>query len=319
MLAGCGNKSADVNDNTQTTEKTETEVVEIVENATTTESEDGSIIVETDTGEQVVIDDSTKVTENEDGSKTYETEDGTKVNVNADGHSYSASVTKEATCTSDGTKVKNCTVCGTNMENATITKLGHKEGNWEVTKNANCKTEGTKVKKCTTCGTQLKSETIAKTGHTPGDWVVTKEATGITEYKYGNVWGYFDDTEAESLLYWINEQRKATKTTVSDNHGNVIDVVNVSPLNKNNTLMTKAKNRAAEVATNFNHGEEEHECLSWGNSTGYDVYAAWYYSPSHHDAMINSDYTIGGVAFFWYDSDGSGKNLTPIAVLELGY
>lgn len=441
-MVGCGTKTSlnDVesteNEVAKDSEDVLMEIINVEEDATTSESKDGSITVTTDSGEEIVVDKNSEKTqkkENADGSTTYTTEDGTEITINNDGsavvekeeevpantetpsnttteeshtHSYTATVTtpasctsngvktytcscgssytkdidktahvagewkttKEATCTSDGTKVKNCSICGTNMESATITKLGHKEGSWEVTKNANCKMEGTKVKKCTTCGVQLKSETIAKTGHTTGDWIVTKEATcstngskhkvcsvcgvetsveaiaangthsyswsingdtrtmkctcgatGITEYKYGEVWGYFDDAEAENLWYWINESRKATETIIRDPFGNIIGGTNVAALNKNDSLTTKAISRATEAALNFDHGEEEHECLAWGYGSGVEAYEAWCYSSGHAQAMTNPDYTIGGVAFFWYDSDGSGTNLTPIAVLELGY
>ena len=47
--------------------------------------------------------------------------------------------------------------------------------------------------------------------------------------------------------------------------------------------------------------------------------SSWFNSTSHRYAMLNTDYTQGGVAWFYYDSDNSGINLTPIAVLELAY
>jgi len=33
--------------------------------------------------------------------------------------------------------------------------------------------------------------------------------------------------------------------------------------------------------------------------------------------MTHPDYVYGGIACFWYDSDNSGENLTPIWVLEM--
>lgn len=237
-------------------------------------------------------------------------------------------VTKKATCKAEGTKVKKCTVCNTQLETAKVAKTDHTPGDWVVTKEATCSTNGSKHKVCTVCGVETAVETITANGTHKYSWSTNGDtrtmkcgcgATGITEYKYGNVWGYFDDAEAKDLWYYINEERKSARTTIRDPFGNCIGVVNVSPLNKNDSLMKKAKNRATEAAANFDHGEEEHECLAWGYGSAEEAMDAWGFSASHLRAIINSDYTIGGIAFFWYDSDGSGENLTPIAVLELGY
>ena len=394
IFTGCGNsKDKDKEANgTEVGKIEETEIIEVMEDATMTESEDGSIIVETDTGEQVVIDDSTKVTENEDGSKTYETEDGTKVNVNADGqttvtkeekvpvdtqtppannteeahsHSYTASVTKEASCTEKGVKTYTCS-CGSSYTKDMDAK-GHASGDWVTVKEANCKEEGSKQKSCTTCGTVLETEAISKTStHTPSDWIVTKEATcstngskhkvcsvcgvetetatitangthnyswstngdtrtmkcacgatGITEYKYGNVWGYFDDAAAEELWGLINNLRNNTWYGFRDPMGNHISSY-VSSLNKNNDLFTKAKRRAAEVALDYSHNGEQHECLAAGVPTAHEAKDDWVNSDTHCKALTDPDYTIGGVACFWYDSAGDG-NCYPIWVFELGY
>lgn len=403
-MVGCGAKTSldgtesTENETTQNTEDVLMEIINVEEEATASESEDGTVTVTTDSGEEIVVDKNSKKTEkkeNADGSTTYTTEDGTKITINNDGsavvekeeevpastetpsntptqpthsHSYSSSVTKEATCTEKGVKTYTCS-CGSSYTKD-IDAKGHTSGDWVTTKEANCKAEGGKQKSCTTCGTVLETDTISKTStHTPSDWVVTKEATcstagskhktctvcgvetaveaiaangthsyswntngdtrtltcsgcgatGITEYKYGDVWGYFDDAAAEELWGYINAQRNATQTGTTDIWGNPTGIVNVASLNKNDSLYSKAKSRAPEVALNFDHGEEEHECIAWGYGSAQEAYEAWCYSPGHHEAMVNPDYTIGGVAVFYFDSDNSGTNLTPIYVLELGY
>lgn len=141
--------------------------------------------------------------------------------------------------------------------------------------------------------------------------------TGITEYRYGSVWGYYDDGAAGSILSLVNEQRNATQYTVQE-QGFTIAIENVASLNSSGDLNTKARNRAVEAATNFSHGSNTDECLAWGQGNVYDAVAAWCYSEAHARAMTNPDYVSGGAACFWFDSDNSGTNLTPIWVLELG-
>ena len=74
-------------------------------------------------------------------------------------------VSKEPTCTGDGTGYYYCTVCGTNMGNVTISKKGHAYDTGTVTKNASCTETGTRVHKCTTCDVTY-TETLEKTQHT---------------------------------------------------------------------------------------------------------------------------------------------------------
>ena len=109
------------------------------------------------------------------------------------------------------------------------------------------------------------------------------------------------------------------RTNTYDHKGNVTGTIHLHALNKNSELDAKAKNRAVAAALNFNHAGEQHECLAWGIGNGMDVVTAWTMSTSHRVAMTSKDYTQGGVAWFYYDSDNSGINLTPIAVLELAY
>ena len=57
-----------------------------------------------------------------------------KKEVKATGHSYnSGKITKEATCTANGTKTYTCTICG-NTKTETITKLGHNFVDYKCTR-----------------------------------------------------------------------------------------------------------------------------------------------------------------------------------------
>lgn len=205
------------NDNSTETSTEETTIIEVNEAASATTEEDGSITVKTESGEEIKVKPTDKQEKNADGSVTYTTEDGQKVTINESTgsttvtsevevptssetpsssktpsgnsgsteastehrHSYTATVTKQPTCTGAGEKTYTCS-CGHQYKDV-ISKLGHTAGSWEVKENATCQKEGTEVKKCTSCGKEMESRAIAKTGHTSSDWVVTKEATETAE------------------------------------------------------------------------------------------------------------------------------------------
>ena len=266
------------------------------------------------------------------GVKTYTCNCGNSYTEDIAKTSHTAgdwTVTKNATCKETGTKVKKCTVCGTQMETANVEKTGHTAGDWTVTKAATCSTDGTKVKKCTVCGVQTASETIIANGTHSYYWdgndtMRTHKCsgcsyTGVTEYNINGAWGYFDDNSAAELWSKVNAQRNATETLERDHKGNPIQIIYVQSLIQNSELMALAKTRAAEAAKNFSHGSYSNECLAWGQATATEAKSAWVASSSHRNAMTNPDYTQGGVAVFYFDSNNSGINLTPIYCLELGY
>lgn len=209
--------TAKKNDNSTEASTEETTVIEVSEEASATKEEDGSITVKTESGEEIKVKPTDKQEKNADGSVTYTTEDGQKVTIDESTgsttvtsevevptssetapssetpsgnsgsteastehrHSYTATVTKQPTCTEAGEKTYTCS-CGHQYKDV-ISKTGHTAGGWEVKENATCKKEGTEVKKCTSCGKEMETRAIAKTGHTSSDWVVTKEATETAE------------------------------------------------------------------------------------------------------------------------------------------
>ena len=361
--------SEESNQNTSSDQPTETENATTSEKAETTSKNETTKPTQTTKPTETTqkptetTQKPTESTKNPTKTETATTKEPEKTHT----HSYTFSVTKEATCATKGVKTYTCN-CG-NSYTEDIAKTSHTAGDWTVTKNATCKETGTKVKKCVTCGAQMETANVEKTGHISSDWVTTKAATcstngtkvkkctvcgvetanetivangthnyywdgdntmrthrcsgcsytGVTEYNINGAWGYFDDVKAGDLWYYVNDQRQSVKIVLYDDWGNPIGDSTVSALNKNSELDAKAKNRAVAAALNFNHAGEQHECLAWGIGNGMDVVTAWTMSSSHRNAMTNSDYTQGGVAWFYYDSDNSGFNLTPIAVLELGY
>ena len=391
------------NDNSTETSTEETTIIEVNEEASATKEEDGSITVKTESGEEIKAKPTDKQEKNADGSVTYTTEDGQKVTINESTgsttvtsevkvptssetapssetpsgnsdsteastehrHSYTATVTKQPTCTEAGEKTYTCS-CGHQYKDV-ISKTGHTAGSWEVKENATCKKEGTEVKKCTSCGKEMETRAIAKTGHTSSDWVVTKEATetaegtkvkkctvcgtiletasiakvahthnyqwetngntrtlkcsgcgatGITEECVAGVWGYFDRAAAEELFMHVNNNRAVTTYTVQDDDGNTIDIATVPALTNFDGLYAIAKQRAAELATNFSHNlKTDNENIASGCENANVCQQAWCYSVSHASTMTNQIYTQGSCAVFWHDADGTGQNLYPYYVL----
>ena len=90
-------------------------------------------------------------------------------------HTYgSAVITKQPTCTSEGTKTKTCTQCGATVTE-TIAKLSHSCTATVVA--PTCTADGYTLHKCSVCGTSYKDSTTKATGHSYGNSVVTKQPT----------------------------------------------------------------------------------------------------------------------------------------------
>ena len=94
-------------------------------------------------------------------------------------HTYgNAVITKQPTCTSEGTKTKTCTKCNATVTE-TIPKTSHKYANTVVA--PTCTTDGYTLHKCSVCGTSYKDNTTKATGHSYGNSVVTKQPTCTSE------------------------------------------------------------------------------------------------------------------------------------------
>ena len=93
-------------------------------------------------------------------------------------HTYgSAVITKQPTCTSEGTAVKTCTKC-----NATVTEKLPAKGHTAVTDKgypATCTTAGkTDGSHCSVCNTVIKAQKVINaTGHKSSGWIVDKTAS----------------------------------------------------------------------------------------------------------------------------------------------
>ena len=106
-------------------------------------------------------------------AKTY------KLTCGCTSHTYgSAVITKQPTCTSEGTKTKTCTKCNATVTE-TIPKTSHKYADTVVA--PTCTTNGYTLHKCSVCGTSYKDSTTKATGHSYGNSVVTKQPTCTSE------------------------------------------------------------------------------------------------------------------------------------------
>ena len=106
-------------------------------------------------------------------AKTY------KLTCGCTSHTYgSAVITKQPTCTSEGTAIKTCTKCSATVTE-TIAKTSHKYADTVVA--PTCTTDGYTLHKCSVCGTSYKDSTTKATGHSYGNSVVTKQPTCTSE------------------------------------------------------------------------------------------------------------------------------------------
>lgn len=83
------------------------------------------------------------------------------------GHKFNEGIiTKDSTCTEDGTKTYTCTICSDTKEE-TIPATGHTAGEFKTVKESTCAEKGLKEQRCTVCDELLDAEEIALKEHTP--------------------------------------------------------------------------------------------------------------------------------------------------------
>ena len=87
------------------------------------------------------------------------------------GHDWDETVTKEATCTEDGVATRVCKLCG--EEETIVIPAGHKWNEGVVTKEPTCTEKGLKTVTCTVCGTTEEQE-IPELGHNFYNGVCTR-------------------------------------------------------------------------------------------------------------------------------------------------
>lgn len=230
-----------------------------------------------------------------------------------------------------------------------------KKHNWveaKIIKEATCKKAGIKLYVCYDgCGAEKKEKYTDKNAHSY-EWKVTKEpskgrpeseddfgsrtatcklckAKGLTEtmINIGDqvVCGVFEERHAEEICYWVNRQRReGCWYTISDGIGNHVAVGTPCSLTRDDELDFMAKVRAAECAVNFTLYDEngkplfqsDSEVLAYGYLTPVEAFEAWFLSEDSARELTDFEYWYNGAAVFWNDSDGSGKGLFPIWVMN---
>ena len=124
----------------------------------------------------------------EDGTKTFKCDCGDTYTetIPAKGHTIVTDKAVAATCTTNGkTEGSHCSVCGEVIKAQKVVKAtGHKFGSWSTTKSATCTENGTQTRKCSTCG-KTETKTIPAAGHKSGNWIVDKPAAiGVNGSKH---------------------------------------------------------------------------------------------------------------------------------------
>lgn len=150
----------------------------------------------------------------ENGTRTYTCSCGASYTetIPATGHSWSSwMVTKEPTETSTGLKQRTCSACK-KIETKTIDKLEHTHSyTSKVTKKATCTTTGVKIYTCD-CGASY-TEEIPATGHTWGDWIVTKEATETSTGLKERTCAVCKETETKTIDKVVHKHNYTSKIT----------------------------------------------------------------------------------------------------------
>ena len=268
------------------------------------------------------------ITVTDSNKKTYKCVITVTNKVTTHTHSYIAKVTTPATCTMDGKKTYTCS-CGDSYTEI-IKATGHSWDEGKITTEPTCTTEGTKTFTCKNCG-EIKTESVEKTDHnyiweTNGNTRTMKcscgKTKGVTETCYNGYWGYYDSAKATELFNECNSARQEAQYVEYDAIGNIVYNGNVKAVSRDGSLDALATSRAVEVLSSWSHNGVtsyyNSENLAKGYDTVFDIVCAWSASHDHAATMTYQYYTRAGAAWFWYDQDGTGKNLIGVAVMEYG-
>ncbi len=140
------------------------------------------------------------------------------------GHSHQFgewTVTKPATCTSDGEAQRKCTGCD-EVETQLVSAKGHQFGEWTTVSAATCDKAGTRVRVCADCGYK-EEEVVPATGHSfsPATLRTPKTCTvcGITEGEpLATLITQGEEVTAEKHSFVVEEVYFSTK--LSEKRGN---------------------------------------------------------------------------------------------------
>lgn len=165
-------------------------------------------------------------------------------------------ITKNSTCTEDGSKSRKCTLCG-KTETATIAKIGHNYTNTVV--KPTCTEQGYTLHKCSNCKNEYKDTYVNATGHKFSDWTITKNPTCVED----------GSKSRKCSLCGITETTTVAKTGVITVTFDA-DSGSVSPTSKT-------------VTYNSTYGD-----LPTPTRKGY-TFTGWYYTDWFDEIKVNTD------------------------------
>jgi len=217
----CG-KDKDSTTETGTTEAVESSTADTYETTDATDGTEGTELT-TEATEEPTTEDETK---SEEPKKTEpdETTKPAETTKPIHTHSYSGKITKNATCSTGGTKTFSCS-CGSSYTEA-IPATGHKWGNWITTKEPTTSAEGNSQRKCSNCGA-TENKAIAKL--TPTNTTPYYLGYEIVSVSRPNTC-YIDGVDILSKIYGTNKAFQSGDTityqiNMSDGSSKGIEVV----------------------------------------------------------------------------------------------
>ncbi|MBR4881292.1 MAG: hypothetical protein IKU19_05120, partial [Clostridia bacterium] len=120
--------------------------------------------------------------------------------IEALGHNYTSTVTKQPTCEGTGTRTYTCSRCSDSYTE-TIAATGHKWDNGVVTTQPTCTTAGVKTYTCQNNSAHTKTDPVAATGHNYTSVVISPTCTekGYTVYTCTNCKHTYTGNETAAL------------------------------------------------------------------------------------------------------------------------
>ncbi len=204
---------------------------------------------------------------------------------------------------------------------------------WEYAKEPTCIEGGLSVLKCSKCGHIIQSIEEDATGVHSTYWVYDSDTTrhlackhctytGPVLQKYGEVWGYFDDTAAKETFAAVNVRRANECFREDDDWGNYVGTYYAPQLTWNTKLASLVRTYAVCVATSYINGEPvnspEYTLYTFSADTAEQAAKSLFSGVTpYYDILGNSALTQAGTSCFYYDSDGTGLKMKRVWCIYL--
>ena len=225
------------------------------------------------------------------------------------GHTWNAfKVTKEATCTEDGSQERTCNVCG--AKEVQVIPAAHKFGAFVVIEEPGCYASGTKEHTCTVCG-HKETESIPA-AHKFGEFVVTQEPTCFSTGAKERVCSVCGEKEVQ----WIDMAHKYE-------NGVCVYCGEAQPEGEtpsvNETLSATQETAAYETAEQPDEASAVPENAIYisfdGNGATSGSMDAQAFEPGIYQNLTLNDFVRPGYKFVGWDykADGSGWGDDPLS------